>query len=201
MTYPDDLNSENREAATTLDRVWNATRPPEPPAGSWDRVWGHVAAGLQQAAPETIPLSRNLSASRRPWAWIALAGFAQAAAVLAAGVIFLQLRGTAQPVAAPTVVSVDAPPTAPVLEFELNEGETLIVQVGERADHLVIRPNLVDTASLMVADLEDSPTDPYADAIALNMDILNVMEAIDETATVVDTPAADRERGRQSTSL
>jgi hypothetical protein len=53
----------------------------------------------------------------------------------------------------------------------------------------------------MVADLEDSPTDPYADAIAFSMDILNVMEAIDDPATLVDPPGDGLERRGRSTSL
>ena len=174
MSEQSDRNSETgQKSATTLDRLWAATRPAEPSAASWERVWGHVVAGMRET-PATVPMSR---ASRGPWKWIALGVVAQAAAVLIAGGIYLQVhpaRDNADP-----EVSVVAGPPAPMIHFEVNEGQTLIVQVGERADRVFIQPELVDTASLMIADLEDAPTDPYADAIAFSMDILNVMETID----------------------
>lgn len=197
MSLSREPNSEGREPVTTLDRLWEATRLPEPSPAAWDRVWGHVTAGLRET-PATIPMPRTRLDSRKPWAWIALAAVAQAAAVLVAGAVYLRTHGVdADHV--PTVVAIAAP--APVIEFETDEGETLIVHVSERADRLVIHPTYVDTASLMVADLEDAPSDPYADGIAFSMDILNVMEAIDEPANVVDSPDDDRERGGQPASL
>lgn len=201
MSLSDDRNPATGDSLTTLDRVWEATRPPEPSAASWERLWAGVTAAIHQG-PSTIPMRPASRVSRLPWAWIALASVAQAAAVLIAGMIFLQTRGTAPVSAGPAVAAV-VPPAAPValLDFNLDEGQTLVVRVGERSDHLLIEPKTVDTASLMVADLEDSPTDPYADAIAFSMDILNVMEAIDDSASVVDAPADNRERVRQSTSL
>jgi hypothetical protein len=199
MSLPSDPNSESPETPAPLDRIWEATRPAEPSAAAWERVWGHVTAGLRQS-PATIPMPRTSRGTRGPWAWIALASVAQAAAVLVAGGIYLQTQGTDSQSVAPEV-AVATPPPLPVLEFELKEGQTLIVEVGERADRLVIEPTLVDTASLMVADLEDAPPDPYTDAIAFSMDILNVMEAIDEPATVVDSSADDHERGGQPASL
>jgi hypothetical protein len=127
-----------------------------------------------------------------------LAAVAQAAAVLIAAAVYLQ---TQHAPAGPANMPVAGVAPSPVLEFELSEGQTLFLEVGERGDHIVCRPKLVDTASLMVADLEDSPTDPYTDAIAFSMDILNVMEAIDDPATLVDPPGDGLERGRRSTSL
>jgi hypothetical protein len=118
--------------------------------------------------------------------------------VLIAGTIYLQSQTPASSSVATPIAAV-AP--APFLEFELDEGQTLFLEVGERGDHVVCRPKLIDTASLMVVDLEDSPADSYADAIAFSMDILNVMEAIDEPATLVDAPVDGLQRGRQSTSL
>jgi hypothetical protein len=195
MSASNELNSEERqEPLTAFDRLWEATRPPEPSAASWDRLWARVAAGLRET-PAAVPMSRT---ARGPWRWIALAAVAQAAAVLIAGAIYLR---TQQAPAASTIMPVAVAAPSPVLEFELSEGQTLFLEVGERGDRIVCRPKLVDTASLMVADLEDSPTDPYADAVAFSMDILNVMEAIDDPATLVDPPGDALERGRRSTSL
>src|SRR5262245_40663680 len=69
------------EAARRLDRVWAATRPAEPSATAWDRLWAKVAAAAE--APATISLAEALP-SRRRWLGpaVGLALIAQAAAVV-----------------------------------------------------------------------------------------------------------------------
>src|SRR4051794_34802336 len=79
------------EAAARLDRLWEATRPPEPAAGNWEMTWAGVSRGLDRAStPDFAPLHPTPS---RPWRRSALVAFglAQAAAVLiAVGVLSRQ---------------------------------------------------------------------------------------------------------------
>jgi hypothetical protein len=89
------------EHAARLNRLWDATRPIEPPTESWDRLWSSVTARLDHAGSVTTPHSqrdhsyavvgdaapRHLSPLSRSWrslAAIGLIGLAQAAALLLA---------------------------------------------------------------------------------------------------------------------
>ncbi len=92
------------ERAKGLDRLWQATRPPEPTPHAWDAVWAGVASSLDTSVPEEVgslalvgsnnglptksrpkAASGRLSSSRfRTLAVIGLISLAQAAAVLLA---------------------------------------------------------------------------------------------------------------------
>jgi hypothetical protein len=93
--------------AAVLDRVWEATRPPEPTDQAWDALWGRVTSALEvpvaQGVESSVPFapSQNGSPAKFPmqsagprqpgsqirprnWALIGLIGLAQAAAIVLA---------------------------------------------------------------------------------------------------------------------
>ena len=89
------------EHAARFNRLWDATRPVDPPTESWDRLWSSVTARLDHSGPVTTPHSRpenpfasvgdaapqSASPVTRSWrglAAIGLVGLAQAAALLLA---------------------------------------------------------------------------------------------------------------------
>ncbi len=93
------------EHAATFDRLWDATRPTEPSAESWDRLWSSVTARLDQtgldAAAHVLsrrngtadgnwdsPRSSPVVRSWRGLAALGLVGLAQAAALLLAVNLF-----------------------------------------------------------------------------------------------------------------
>lgn len=100
------------EASARLDRLWEATRPPEPAGANWERTWAGVSRALDRAStPEPAALG---SASPRPWRRSTLVAFglAQAAAILiAAGSLW---RHEGPPVRA-ELVEVEIPYGRPVL--------------------------------------------------------------------------------------
>jgi hypothetical protein len=92
------------ERAKELDRLWHATRPPEPTTQTWDTVWANLAGvldgpvakglespplfgsndGLTTPINHTRVLKRSPGSHWRTLAGISLVGLAQAAAVLLA---------------------------------------------------------------------------------------------------------------------
>jgi len=102
-----------------LDRLWEATRPPEPSAEVWDVLWSRLARSLDASMPDergpfaglvpsrngssaqadTQPIQplRSLRIRRARWATIGLIGLAQAAAVLLAVGIYRQGLDPSQP--------------------------------------------------------------------------------------------------------
>ena len=46
------------EHAARFNRLWDATRPVDPPTESWDRLWSSVTARLDHSGPVTTPHSR-----------------------------------------------------------------------------------------------------------------------------------------------
>ena len=89
------------EHAARFNRLWDATRPVDPPTELWDRLWSSVTARLDHSGPVSTPHSRpenpfatigdatpqHSSPVTRSWrglAAIGLVGLAQAAALLLA---------------------------------------------------------------------------------------------------------------------
>src|SRR6516162_799141 len=71
-----------------LDRLWEATRPDEPPAAAWEAVWSRVTEAAD--APPAPPL--RLVAPTHPWRRAAIAAMviAQAAAILLGAMLLLR---------------------------------------------------------------------------------------------------------------
>jgi hypothetical protein len=84
----------NRDPADRLDALWDATRPAEPSAEAWDRVWASVSDGLDRLEGPSAPPRRegvivhrpapSPSRGRRALIAASLIGLAQAAAILLA---------------------------------------------------------------------------------------------------------------------
>jgi hypothetical protein len=91
-------DDQDRDPADRLDALWDATRPAEPSAEAWDRVWASVSDGLDRlqgpSAPASAPPRRegvivhrpspSPSRGRRVLVATSLIGLAQAAAILLA---------------------------------------------------------------------------------------------------------------------
>jgi hypothetical protein len=143
------------EAARRLDRVWTATRPAEPSATAWERLWTAVTD-----APATIPLA-DARPSRRRWlapaVGIALLG--QAAAVILGVGLLLSRGGTAPARVEVGQVPAPAPATVPGqnMEFVVEEGHTLFLRLGEADGRIVCWPQNVSTEEMVVFDSEGVP--------------------------------------------
>jgi hypothetical protein len=152
------------DRARKLDRLWDATRPADPGAQTWDSLWSSVAANLDQPATSSgngshpgplseskakvlsFPGSSPETVRARPWvnvAAIGMIGLAQAAALMLA----VGLSGHA-PVEAPATrrdlheVASVAPEPAPRIdaEIEVGEGRVALIRSAESKVEVVDLP-------------------------------------------------------------
>jgi hypothetical protein len=117
---------------------------------------------------------------RRRWLVPALgvAILAQAAALLiAVGTLFRTSETTPAVASRPSIAPAVTTPSQ-VVEFELEEGQTLFLELSGADGRVVCRPRFVNTSELVAFDGED---DSNAFAVAYQADItmLNVMEGMD----------------------
>jgi len=135
------------EHAARFNRLWDATRPVDPPTESWDRLWSSVTARLDHSGPVTTPHSRPekpfasvseaaprhappITRSWRGLAAIGLVGLAQAAALfLAVNLYWNTSDKNVRPPrfsAGPDVVQ----RTAPSLDSEIDveEGQVILIR-------------------------------------------------------------------------
>lgn len=147
--------------------LWEATRPAEPDAAAWDRLW----AGVVQA--DTSPATVPLAASRRGWMGPTLrfALIANAAAILiAAGFLLRRPEGGAKP---PGVAE------APVRTFEcdIKPGLTVFLLFDEENDRIVFQPEGVSTETDLAAF--DSPAPLSSEMAQADLQVLNAMEGME----------------------
>jgi hypothetical protein len=104
------------ERARALDRLWEATRPPEPVEGAWDTLWAKVTeAADAPLARETI----RLAPARRPRRyWAVAAGLVGVAAALTIAVLGPSHLG-------PSTASAEE------FHFEAEAGNVLIVRIDD----------------------------------------------------------------------
>ncbi len=161
------------EEARRFDRLWDATRPEEPPVTVWDQLWARVGAGIE-AAPAVL----HLPAAPAPRRWLVPALTTALIAQSAAALIVIGVLLNHHP-AAPSVV-VQPISTAPrqSVVFELNTGQTLFLELDESGGRVVCKPQTLDTAELAAFDGEDGP-DVYAVASQADMIVLNAMEGME----------------------
>ena len=160
------------EHAARFNRLWDATRPVDPPTESWDRIWSSVIARLDHSGPVTTPRSRPekpfasvgeaaprhappITRSWRGLAAIGLVGLAQAAALfLAVNLYWNTSDKNVRPPrfsAGPDVVR----RTAPSLDSEVDveEGQVILIR-SEGAK--------VDTTDLALLETSNGE-DPWFD--------------------------------------
>jgi hypothetical protein len=124
-------DDEIRDPAARLDALWEATRPVEPSAPAWERVWASVADDLDRFSAATAPTWRSGVIvhpaspvfSRRPLAVGAAAVavvLAQAAAILLA--VGLSWHGAARDPATPGQSQVAT------AEVRIEEGQLVLIR-------------------------------------------------------------------------
>ncbi len=155
------------ERASQFDRLWEATRPPDPTPQAWETVWARIVESLDSATPIPVehPLAgaslRNGSSPKvvspaaqpsrpspsrlRPWSFAAVASFglAQAAAVLAVVGLVWQFS----PLSQNTQIT-KFPPSNPsgystvdtaALSIEIEEGNLVVIRSeGQKPEVLVL---------------------------------------------------------------
>jgi predicted anti-sigma-YlaC factor YlaD len=106
-----------------LDRLWEATRPEEPPPAAWATVWTQVTRSLDAAAP-MAPTPRI-----RPWRRRAVASFAIAqAAVLLVAAWLVSRPDPDRPMQRPGALARNGPALVPVPSIEIDYGATVLIQ-------------------------------------------------------------------------
>jgi hypothetical protein len=134
------------EQAARLDRLWEATRPAEPSARAWDRLWSSVTAELDRPSRPTLDGRRSVRAGalaspalpaapgrRRFWrglAAVGIVGLAQAAALLiAVGVAWREDTRTPLP-SQPAKIAAAAQNSQPNLGsvIDVEEGEVVLIR-------------------------------------------------------------------------
>jgi hypothetical protein len=153
--------------AAQFDRLWKATRPPDPTPQAWEAVWARIALSLDSSTPIHIEHPVSPVASRngltpdvapsaaqpspssrpRPWSFAAVASFGlvQAAAVLlAVGLVwqFFPLSQNTQIArrSGPTLsATISSTVDAASLSIEIEEGNLVVIRSeGQKPEVLVL---------------------------------------------------------------
>ncbi len=174
------------EKMENLDRIWEATRPADPPAFAFDRLWSNVNQAIETGsepdvaadpAPQTIPFDPD---RRRVGRWRTVVAVLAPVAAAAILLIALLPGGTpTQPPAGPDLVAntdtettdahpesgFDAEGALAVLDAKL--GEVTTIHIGEDG----------------VPQIEERPLIPVSDTetIAASFDVLNYVETLSDT--------------------
>lgn len=163
--------ADERAAAERFDQVWAATSPPHPPAGVFDRIWASV---VRNDAP--VLLSLGARRPRRSWLVPVLGTVvvAQAAALLLA--FNLALRSD-PPTADHALRLVSDPPPADAVDvrFDIEPGQTIMIELSPQGERTVCTPHLISQAELMEFD---DGTDPWFDAVNFDLVIFNTFEGM-----------------------
>ena len=137
-----------------LDRLWAATRPEEPSADTFDRLWTNVEA--RAAKPETPAILEFTG--WKSWG-LKLAIVAQAAALLIAGFVALNRHN------GPTEVAASRSKVFKDHDLRVEEGQTLFAMLGMGHGGLTgVEPR----PQIMRSD---------TDMVAVETDVLSFMEA------------------------
>jgi hypothetical protein len=128
--------AERSRRSARLDRIWEATRPPEPSIQALDTLWARASAELDAPKSAVIPF-KPAPARRRRWAVVAFFA-AQAATVLVAGSFLFRddVRVTA------------APPTRVIA----NVDQTVIVRIDDDGHRVEILDDSEQFAFASMAD-------------------------------------------------
>jgi hypothetical protein len=159
------------QAARRLDRIWTATRPAEPSAAAWGRLWAAVCRA--EESPATLPLADARPARRWLAPAVGIALIAQAAAVLLA--VGIWLRRSDGP--APAVQFVRTAVPGQDVVFNVDPGTTLFLELSEENGSLVCTPRPVSTEDLVTFDSEGVP--PTEMAGVADMIMMNAAESLE----------------------
>jgi hypothetical protein len=174
--------------AARLNRLWEATRPPEPAPEVWDNLWSQVAHSLdgstpQEAASPSLPARQNGSPSTsvlkfevephersltpsfrsRLWAGIGIVGLSQAAALLlVAGLTWCFFIPSKQEVASLNPSTSNPATPNSVVAFlpsvDIEAGQVVVILVDPKC------PSVVDrTSKAMIAGVDREYVDWYGD--------------------------------------
>jgi len=161
--------------ATGLDRLWEATRPPEPSSEAWDTLWAHLAHSLDlptsnevatftsfvpsqngsraEGEPQPIRPHPSSRSHRGRWVVIGLIGVAQAAAVLLAVGLSWRIFTPSQPPQVGVVADSTSPASASLLKDKVQP--TLeVVRISVPPEGF---PTVVDEGTLMVIHADPKP--------------------------------------------
>ena len=144
--------------ADRFDRIWEATRPPEPSSVAMDALWAGASVALDErplVAPATL---RFVTPARRRWAKAAFV-LAQAAAVLVAALFLLRREAVVGPV--PVEVAFKPTVKGPVImDLVVGFDQTAVVRIGKDDGH---RVEMLDQAHLFASSLipDVTPHDEY----------------------------------------
>jgi len=131
------------------NEIWDATRPEEPSAQAFDALWERVTVLAAEPRPATL---RFGSAATWKRAGLAVAVMAQAAAILIAALVVVN-RPT--PVAAMPV-------------YEIEEGTTLVVSLGDGSQPTI--------------RIQDNLSASETDTVGIDLGVLGHMESLSETS-------------------
>jgi hypothetical protein len=124
------------ERDARLDRLWDATRPPELSEAAWDRIWAGASEALNRpAAPVLVAVSADVPPGLAPaspprWRRVATIAFcvAQAAAILV-GFVLAWPRGSADPDGAARL-ALATPVAAPQSEpIDIPQGPSVLIKL------------------------------------------------------------------------
>ena len=145
--------AERAEQAERFDRLWEATRPVEPPGG-FDAIWADVTRALDAPQPSAEDRPAAIRARRRRRLVIAIVGLAQAAVLLVAVTVILRHRPQG-----PEIARVEPTKDIPVTRVDIDPMQTVFIQV--------------DPGLQLVVRAEDNNSMD-------DLDVLNTMEALAE---------------------
>lgn len=122
------------ERATGLTLAWDATRPEEPSAATWDDMWETISDHLDRPVapvhhPEAVPSTLSLAPATRSRVGVRLFVLAQAAAILAALTLGLAWRPGSSPVLTDSMLASDGlvRTVAARAEVVIESGEVVII--------------------------------------------------------------------------
>jgi hypothetical protein len=129
--------AERSRRSARLDRIWEATRPPEPSIQALDTLWARASAALDAPKSTVIPFEKA-PARRGRWAVVAFFA-AQAAAVLAVASFLFQNDVHQVAAAAPARVTA-------------NVDQTVIVRIDDDGHRVEILDDSEQFAFASMAD-------------------------------------------------
>jgi hypothetical protein len=140
--------AERSRRSDRFDRIWEATRPPEPSTQALDTLWARASAALDAPEPAVIPFPKARTGRSR-WAVVAFLAAQAATVLVAASFLFRNDVGNDGQVASASLAMVVA-----------NVDQTLIVRIDDDGHRV---ENLDDSQQFAFASMADAtPHDVFS---------------------------------------